>query len=188
MTYGVHLFRVAQHHMREGQLLTQTQEEMLLIGGFGLFWLGTSGPVPVLCSRALLSSPSPPCLISNGSAHSHSGPWRLVLDQISIVLIHATRVIKCVPLFRVKPTPTISYSTSPSPSYPFTCGPVIVKRRRLTLEGSDVLSKRPTRTSSSVDRIPRIQEQGARPYRCGSSAHRRRPWSRSGKWYSREER
>ena len=45
MTYDVHLFRVAQHHMREGQLLTQTQEEMLLIGGFGLFWLGTSGPV-----------------------------------------------------------------------------------------------------------------------------------------------
>jgi len=33
------VFLVAQHHMREGQMLTQTQEEMILIGGFGLFWL-----------------------------------------------------------------------------------------------------------------------------------------------------
>lgn len=28
------------HHRREGQLLTQTQEEMVLIVGFGLFWMG----------------------------------------------------------------------------------------------------------------------------------------------------
>jgi len=27
------------HHTRQGQVLTQTQEEMLLIGAFGLFWL-----------------------------------------------------------------------------------------------------------------------------------------------------
>ncbi|KAL1747445.1 hypothetical protein HDZ31DRAFT_72215 [Schizophyllum fasciatum] len=30
---------VTLHHRREGHLLTQTQEEMMLIGGFGLFWL-----------------------------------------------------------------------------------------------------------------------------------------------------
>ncbi|KAF8484295.1 hypothetical protein JB92DRAFT_3029858 [Gautieria morchelliformis] len=27
------------HHTRQGQVMTQTQEEMLLIGAFGLFWL-----------------------------------------------------------------------------------------------------------------------------------------------------
>ena len=46
--------RVSQHHLREGHLLTQTQEEMILIGGFGLFWLGTSYPRTVL-------SAFPPC-------------------------------------------------------------------------------------------------------------------------------
>lgn len=29
------------HHRREGHLLTQTQEEMVLIVGFALFWMGT---------------------------------------------------------------------------------------------------------------------------------------------------
>ena len=28
------------HHRREGHLLTQTQEEMVLIAGFALFWMG----------------------------------------------------------------------------------------------------------------------------------------------------
>ncbi|KAH8094789.1 hypothetical protein BXZ70DRAFT_946067 [Cristinia sonorae] len=31
-------FLVVSHHRREGHLLTQTQEEMILIGAFGLFW------------------------------------------------------------------------------------------------------------------------------------------------------
>ncbi|KAK0190921.1 hypothetical protein F5146DRAFT_1046321 [Armillaria mellea] len=30
---------VMLHHRREGQLLTHTQEEMILIAGFGLFWV-----------------------------------------------------------------------------------------------------------------------------------------------------
>lgn len=30
---------VTQHHLREGQVLTEAQEELILIGGFGLFWL-----------------------------------------------------------------------------------------------------------------------------------------------------
>ncbi len=34
------LFRVTMHHRREGHLLTQSQEEMVLIGGFGLFFMG----------------------------------------------------------------------------------------------------------------------------------------------------
>ena len=29
------------HHRREGHLLTQQQEEMVLIAGFALFWMGT---------------------------------------------------------------------------------------------------------------------------------------------------
>ncbi|KAG7096946.1 hypothetical protein E1B28_004344 [Marasmius oreades] len=33
------MFLVSFHHRREGHVLTQTQEEMVLIGGFGLFWL-----------------------------------------------------------------------------------------------------------------------------------------------------
>lgn len=37
-----YLDSVGMHHAREGQVMTQTQEEMVLIGGFGLFWLGTS--------------------------------------------------------------------------------------------------------------------------------------------------
>lgn len=28
------------HHRMEGQLLTQTQEEAVLIGGFALLWIG----------------------------------------------------------------------------------------------------------------------------------------------------
>ena len=67
--------RVAQHHMREGHLLTQTQEEMILIGGFGLFWLGTSSPgliLPALPPLAWLS------LAVLASARP-SGPWRLMV-------------------------------------------------------------------------------------------------------------
>ncbi|KAF7433454.1 hypothetical protein PC9H_005406 [Pleurotus ostreatus] len=33
------LFLVTMHHRREGHLLTQSQEEMVLIGGFGLFFM-----------------------------------------------------------------------------------------------------------------------------------------------------
>ncbi|KAF9259528.1 hypothetical protein L218DRAFT_874634 [Marasmius fiardii PR-910] len=33
------MFMVSVHHHREGHVLTQTQAEMVLIGGFGLFWL-----------------------------------------------------------------------------------------------------------------------------------------------------
>ncbi|KAL0950013.1 hypothetical protein HGRIS_010021 [Hohenbuehelia grisea] len=32
------IFLVTMHHRREGHLLTQTQEELVLIGGFGLFF------------------------------------------------------------------------------------------------------------------------------------------------------
>lgn len=32
---------VTMHHRREGQLMTQTQEEMVLICAFGLFWVAT---------------------------------------------------------------------------------------------------------------------------------------------------
>lgn len=31
-------FLVVTHHRRDGHMLTQTQEEMILIGAFGLFW------------------------------------------------------------------------------------------------------------------------------------------------------
>jgi len=30
---------IAHHHRREGGLLTQPQEEMILMGAFGLFWI-----------------------------------------------------------------------------------------------------------------------------------------------------
>ncbi|KAJ6599053.1 hypothetical protein DFH09DRAFT_902085, partial [Mycena vulgaris] len=33
------IFLITMHHRREGHLLTQTQEEMLLIACFGLFWM-----------------------------------------------------------------------------------------------------------------------------------------------------
>jgi hypothetical protein len=73
VTYCVDVCRVSQHHMREGHLLTQTQEEMILIGGFGLFWLGTFGPVPVLCPRFRIPLPSllsPILSYLNLAAHS----------------------------------------------------------------------------------------------------------------------
>jgi len=47
------VFLVAQHHMREGHLLTQTQEEMILIGGFGLFWIAMLIAYQAYRSRAL---------------------------------------------------------------------------------------------------------------------------------------
>lgn len=34
------MFIVTLQHRREAHLFTQTQEEMLLIAGFGLFWVG----------------------------------------------------------------------------------------------------------------------------------------------------
>ncbi|KAJ7781226.1 hypothetical protein B0H16DRAFT_611751 [Mycena metata] len=33
------IFLITMHHRREGHLLTQTQEEMVLIFCFGLFWM-----------------------------------------------------------------------------------------------------------------------------------------------------
>ena len=33
---------IVTHHRRNGQVLTQDQEEMILIGAFGLFWFGKS--------------------------------------------------------------------------------------------------------------------------------------------------
>jgi hypothetical protein len=133
----VHVFRVAQHHMREGQMLTQTQEEMLLIGGFGLFWLGTSGPVPVPYSSAFLSSPSLFLLdyqLGCTFLPVRSDPRRVVLNQINFVLTHARRVIKCVLISRETHTHPL-LSKSPSPSYPLTCGPVIVKTTVTNLGG-----------------------------------------------------
>lgn len=35
-----YLFRVIMHHRRDAQLLTQSQEEMVLISSFALFWIG----------------------------------------------------------------------------------------------------------------------------------------------------
>ncbi|KAJ6613427.1 hypothetical protein B0H10DRAFT_2048420 [Mycena sp. CBHHK59/15] len=35
------IFLVTMHHRRDGRLLTQTQEEMVLIFCFGLFWMAT---------------------------------------------------------------------------------------------------------------------------------------------------
>jgi hypothetical protein len=36
------MFMITLQHRREAHLLTQTQEEMALIAGFGLFWIGES--------------------------------------------------------------------------------------------------------------------------------------------------
>ena len=33
---------VVMHHRQDGRFLSQTQEELILIGAFGLFCLGTS--------------------------------------------------------------------------------------------------------------------------------------------------
>ena len=33
---------IVAHHRRSGQVFTQDQEEMILIGAFGLFWFGKS--------------------------------------------------------------------------------------------------------------------------------------------------
>jgi hypothetical protein len=33
---------IVTHHRRSGQVFTQDQEEMILIGAFGLFWFGKS--------------------------------------------------------------------------------------------------------------------------------------------------
>ena len=62
----VRAYRVAQHHLREGHLLTQTQEEMILIGGFGLFWLGTSAFSPGFIPPAALPFPPSLCLTVDG--------------------------------------------------------------------------------------------------------------------------
>lgn len=44
--------RITMHHRREGHLLTQTQEEMVLIFCFGLFWMSAASDI---LSRAVLT-------------------------------------------------------------------------------------------------------------------------------------
>jgi len=39
LALGTVIFLVLQHHEREGQLLTHAQEEMILMGAGGLFWI-----------------------------------------------------------------------------------------------------------------------------------------------------
>jgi len=39
LALGTLIFLVLQHHEREGQLLTHAQEEMILMGAGGLFWI-----------------------------------------------------------------------------------------------------------------------------------------------------
>lgn len=34
------IFSIVAHHRRSGQVFTQDQEEMILIGAFGFFWFG----------------------------------------------------------------------------------------------------------------------------------------------------
>jgi hypothetical protein len=37
-----YLLSIVAHHRRNGQVFTQDQEELILIGAFGLFWFGKS--------------------------------------------------------------------------------------------------------------------------------------------------
>jgi hypothetical protein len=60
------------HHKRNGQLLTQGQEEILLIGGFGLFWVGKSTHQMTRPSRVLDMSHS----CSFGVARYHTPQYR----------------------------------------------------------------------------------------------------------------
>ncbi|KAH9077357.1 hypothetical protein EDB83DRAFT_2349659 [Lactarius deliciosus] len=45
LAIGSLMIFVVTHHRRNGQVLTQDQEEMILIGAFGLFWFGKSSSV-----------------------------------------------------------------------------------------------------------------------------------------------
>lgn len=127
-THCVHMLRVAQHHMREGQLLTQTQEEMLLIGGFGLFWLGTPGPVPVSYPSPSTFLFSPPPLSFDHRRKYGIYAFVRVLGSLAIDVEsdHTSQVIKCVLGLRKSDTYSFS-STRPFPFCSLACGPVVVK-------------------------------------------------------------
>ena len=63
------------HHRRSGQVFTQDQEEMILIGAFGLFWFGRSRSP---CSLSLSFVPCHTFRMSpeEGTCQWHSVPFR----------------------------------------------------------------------------------------------------------------
>ena len=125
------MFRVAQHHMREGQLLTQTQEEMILIGGFGLFWLGTYvRPWPGLVPFALLSFPLSTCSTVDGGGYfcpTYSSRPNLCWSA------QTGRSRVC--LFLMKSAPIPSSPESPPYFCPCACGPVVLRAAVTDLGG-----------------------------------------------------
>lgn len=65
------------HHRRNGQFLTQTQEEVILIAAFGFFWLGQRTLRP--CFPCVFAEAGPNAHSDPGgvaSVHCAAGPWR----------------------------------------------------------------------------------------------------------------
>ena len=60
---------IVMHHRANGQLLTQTQEELALIVAFGLFWLGLL-PLVFLPAHPLMTSAS--CVDSDAGVQRKS--------------------------------------------------------------------------------------------------------------------
>ncbi|KAF9464604.1 hypothetical protein BDZ94DRAFT_1161622 [Collybia nuda] len=65
------MFLVTMHHRRDGQMLTRTQEEMVLICGFGLFWMAA-----LLAWRALSQSSMDPGKAGELGFATESGSYR----------------------------------------------------------------------------------------------------------------
>jgi hypothetical protein len=74
-TDSLFLFSTVAHHRRSGQVFTQDQEEMILIGAFGLFWFGRSrSHLPVIgIFRTLPFRMSPEKGLTSGTADRHPG-------------------------------------------------------------------------------------------------------------------
>ncbi|KAL1755430.1 hypothetical protein FB107DRAFT_213520 [Schizophyllum commune] len=66
---------VTLHHRREGHLLTQTQEEMMLIGGFGLFWLAAYMGWRAVRQRSTGDAVAPSTGSGGGGAVGSRGGW-----------------------------------------------------------------------------------------------------------------
>ncbi|KIY71414.1 hypothetical protein CYLTODRAFT_121929 [Cylindrobasidium torrendii FP15055 ss-10] len=73
------LYFVGMHHAREGQVMTQTQEEMVLIGGFGLFWLAV-----LLAWRSGYTTGEPGHYADTGSS-GYPGSWACGRDSLCIL-------------------------------------------------------------------------------------------------------
>lgn len=106
------------HHQRGGRMMTQTQEEMILIGAFGLFWLCTSSPSSHLRKALTQRLPSYPSFTQTNTA---------VL--VALRAFGTRGDVAADPLMNMYTASGLGLSRTPAPP-----APTAVERRTVTID------------------------------------------------------